>query len=235
MTLLKQSIEEEAGYTFKSQKLLKQALTHSSIKTEENPSNERLEFLGDAVLGLVVTEHIYKTFPELDEGELTAIKSVVVSHDSLLKIARKLRLRYYLSLGKGITNRRVIPDSLLANAVEAFIGAIYLDGGCRAVRSFVLPRIEPLVARASERRASANYKSLLQNYVQKKFGSTPAYRLVLENGPDHRKVFQLEAVVNERAFPPGTGNTKKTASQQAARNALKILQNEFGKLPDSSR
>jgi ribonuclease-3 len=228
-------LEEQLDYTFKSTRLFTQAMTHSSIKDDEHPSNERLEFLGDAVLGLVVTEYIYKVYPDFDEGELTAIKSVVVSHESLLKIARKLKLKKYISVGKGITKKRTVPASLIANAVEAFIGALYLDGGYRAARKFVLPHIEPLIIKASKKSAGKNFKSLLQNYVQKKFGSTPHYRLVTENGPDHKKVFELEAVVCERTFPPGAGKTKKIASQQAARHALRILQNEYGKLPNSSR
>jgi ribonuclease-3 len=228
-------LEKQLDYIFKSKKLLAQALTHSSIKDDEHPSNERMEFLGDAVLGLVVTEYIYRAYPDFDEGQLTAIKSVVVSHESLLKIARTLKLKKYLSVGKGITKKRTIPASLMANAVEAFIGALYLDGGYRAAKRFVLAHIEPLITKASRKTTGKNFKSLLQNYVQKKFGSTPHYRLVTENGPDHKKEFELEAVVCERSFPPGAGKTKKIASQQAARNALRVLQNEYGKLPNSSR
>jgi ribonuclease-3 len=227
-------LEERLEYTFRSKKKLEEALRHSSIKDEDHPSNERLEFLGDAVLGLAVTEYVYKTYPDLSEGELTAIKSVVVSSESLLKIARRLKLRQFLAVGKGITKKRTIPQSLVANAVEALIGAIYLDSGFRAARRFALSHVEPMVGRVVKKRNTANYKSQLQNYVQKKFGATPHYRLVTENGPDHKKTFELTAVVCDRTFPVGLGKTKKIASQQAARKALKILQSEYGKLPTAS-
>jgi len=137
-------LEKRIGYRFRIQRRLEEALTHSSIKDEKHPSNERLEFLGDAVLGLAVTEYVYKSFPELSEGELTAIKSVVVSSDSLLKIARALKLRQFISVGRGITKKRSIPSSLVANAVEALIGAIYLDSGYRAARCFALAHVELL-------------------------------------------------------------------------------------------
>jgi ribonuclease-3 len=234
MTAPLNELEERLGYAFRSRRKLEEALRHSSIKDEKHPSNERLEFLGDAVLGLAVTEFVYKTYPDLTEGELTAIKSVVVSSESLLKIARKLALRKFLAVGKGITKKRSIPDSLVANAVEALIGAIYLDSGFRAAKTFALEHIDPMVGRVVKKRTTANYKSQLQNYVQKKFGATPHYRLLTENGPDHRKTFELTAVVCDRTFPPGLGKTKKIASQQAARKALKILQNEYGKLPTAS-
>ena len=228
-------LEAASGHTFKNLKLLEQALTHSSTKDERHPSNERLEFLGDAVLGLVVTEYLYRRFPDLDEGELTAVKSVVVSRDSLHKIAKDVGLKRYLNLGKGITKKRSVPASVLADAVEAFIGAVYLDRGYRAARRFVMEQVEPMVERARKKNASRNYKSLLQSYVQRKFGATPHYRLVTEEGPDHKKTFRLAAVVCERTFPCGEGKSKKIASQHAARNALKILQEEYGKMPGSPR
>ncbi len=229
------AFETTIGYTFKSKKLLNQALTHSSTKDDENPSNERLEFLGDAVLGLVVTEYVYKHYSEFDEGALTAIKSVVVSGNSLITIARTLKLKNYLNMGKGITKKRSVPMSLMVDAVEALIGAIYIDSGYRAARRFVIEHAEPMVIRALKRRTNANFKSQLQNYVQKKFGATPHYRMVTEEGPDHLKTFKLAAVVCDRPFPFGQGKSKKTASQNAARNALRILQDEYGKLPPFAR
>lgn len=230
-----EKLEQRIGYTFKSKKLLERALTHSSVKDEKKASNERLEFLGDAVLGLVVTEYVFKTYRDLDEGDLTAIKSVVVSSDSLLKIARAIKLKEFLALGKGITKKRTVPSSLIADGVEALIGAIYLDSGYRATRKFIILHVEPRMSQVLKKRSTTNYKSLLQNYVQKKFGATPHYRLLMEEGPDHRKTFELTAVVGNRVFPPGKGKTKKVASQQAARKALRILQVEYGKLPGSSR
>ncbi|MFH1998079.1 MAG: ribonuclease III [Planctomycetota bacterium] len=231
MTPALNRLEKKLGYSFKKKELLTLALTHSSIKDDEHPSNERLEFLGDAVLGLVVTEFTYRSFKELNEGELTTIKSAVVSSSSLLKIANKVQLKEFISVGKGITQKKSIPTSLVANAVEAVIGAIYLDSGYRAAREFILGHIEPMVIKATKKRSNKNYKSLLQNYVQKMFGATPHYNLIDENGPDHKKVFQLSAVINDRVYPAGAGKTKKIASQKAAHAALMILQKKHGKLP----
>lgn len=231
MTPALSRLERKVGYKFRRKALLELALTHSSIKDEDHPSNERLEFLGDAVLGLVVTEYTYRLFPDLDEGELTMIKSAVVSSQSLLKIAKALELKQYISVGKGITKKRSIPASLVADAVEAVIGAIYLDSGYRASRKFILSHIEPMVEKASKKRSNKNYKSLLQNYVQKMFGATPHYCLVEENGPDHKKTFSLAAVVNDEEYPSATGKTKKIASQKAAHAALILLQKKYGKLP----
>ena len=229
-----EALEELLGYTFRSKNKLITALTHSSMKTDRDPSNERLEFFGDAVLGLVVTEYLFKNHPDLDEGDMTTIKSVVVSSDSLLKVAKAIRLRGFLSVGRGIVKRRSIPASLMADAVEAIIGAIYLDSGYRAAKTFVLAHVEPMVDKVLRRRARTSFKSRLQAYAQKKFGATPHYELITEEGPDHRKVFELAAVVCDRKFPPGKGKTKKIASQQAARIALKYLQDEYGKQPPST-
>ena len=226
------SLEEKLGYSFRKKKLLRQALTHSSAKDADHPSNERLEFLGDAVLGMIVTEELFKAHPDLDEGELTAIKSIVVSSASLEKTARKLGIRPYLIVGKGISSGRSLPPSLAANAVEAIIGAVFKDSGIRAARRFVKAHFGLLAKEALRRRRSLNYKSRLQYYAQKKFGITPYYRVLSMDGPDHRMTFTLSAVVGSREFPPGRGRTKKDAGQHAAREALKILKEEYGRIPD---
>jgi len=228
-------LEEKLGYSFKSKNILRQALTHSSAKDETHPSNERLEFLGDSVLGLAVTEFIYKTHPDLDEGELTAIKSVVVSSSSLIKVARELKIKPFLIVGKGISKRRALPPSVIANSIEAIIGSIYMDSGIKASKQFVLTYFKGLTDKALKRRQSLNYKSQFQYFVQRRFGLTPHYRVLSTEGPDHQKTFSLSAVVGEREFPPGRGKTKKDAGQKAAREALKILQGEYGKLPDPGR
>jgi len=228
-------LEASLGYKFKQAKRFITALTHSSVKDEEHPSNERLEFLGDAVLGLVITEYLYKTFPDLNEGEMTAIKSIIVSSDSLLKIAKSIMLKNYLVVGKGITKKKTIPPSIMANAVESLIGAIYLDSGYRASRAFILSQTEEMVAKVMKKRSKASYKSQLQNYTQKLFGSTPHYELISETGPDHKKTFKLIAVVGKKKFPSGQGKTKKIASQQAARIALRQLQEKYGKKPNPSK
>ena len=165
---------------------------------------------------------------------MTAIISVVVSRGSLLKTANNLKLKEFLALGKGISKNRKVPSSLISNVVEAFIGAIYMDSGYRASRRFILSWVEPMVEKVLKRRSGKNYKSLLQNYTQQMFGRIPRYRTISEEGPDHKKMFELSAVVMDRTFPPGKGLSKKTASLHAARNALRILRKEYGKLPDSS-
>lgn len=228
-------LEKVISYSFKKDHRLITALTHSSVKDEDHPSNERMEFLGDAVLGLVVTEYLYKNYPEMDEGEMTAVKSVVVSSDSLLKIAKEIDLKKYIAVGKGITKKRTIPTSLIANAVEALIGAIYIDSGYRASKKFILTHVESMVGKVMKKRSKASYKSQLQNYAQKMFAATPHYVLISEEGPDHKKTFELSAVVKKKKYPPGKGKTKKIASQSAARIALRILQEEHGKLPRASK
>lgn len=228
-------LEEELQYTFKRKKLLTEALTHSSVKDDKHPSNERLEFLGDSVLGLIITEHLFKTFKDLDEGQLTSVKSIVVSRASLIKIAREISVRKYLSVGRGISKKRAIPVSMLADSVEALIGAVYLDGGMRAARRLIISRFAPLASKALRSRKSTNYKSRLQYYVQKKFGITPHYKLLAQEGPEHNKKFSLVAIVGSEEYPPGLGNTKKEAGQKAARQALKVLQEEYGKLSGPER
>lgn len=225
-------LEKTLGYKFKSKKHLHEALTHSSAKDEENPSNERLEFLGDSVLGLAVTEYLFKNFPDLDEGALTTIKSSVVSSVSLGKVARKLKIRPFLIVGKGISRRRALPPSLVANSVESLIGAIYVDSGIMAAKRFVFAHFEDLLDRSLKRRQSLNYKSRLQYYVQKKFGLTPYYKLLSTDGPEHKKRFTLAAMVGSREFPPGKGKTKKDAGQRAARIAYRALQDEYGRIPN---
>jgi ribonuclease-3 len=226
-------LEKRLGYTFKSKTLLRQALTHSSAKDDSNPSNERLEFLGDSVLGLVITEHIFNTHPDLDEGELTAIKSIVVSKASLMQVGRKLKVRPHIKVGRGIAKNRSLPESLVANSVEALIGAIYKDSGIRQGKRFVMTFFGGLTDRALKTRRNMNYKSRLQYYVQKKFGLTPHYKLLSMEGPEHSKTFTLSAIVGSREFPPGSGKTKKDAGQKAAQQALKVLQEEYGRLRHS--
>ncbi len=227
--------EEILGYTFKSKKLLLEVLTHSSAKDDIHPSNERLEFLGDSVLGMVISEHLFKAMKNFDEGEMTIIKSIVVSRSSLLKIAKAIGIKDYLVVGKGFRRKRSLPMSLVANSVESLIGALFLDSGIRLSRNFILQHFGGVLESALKSRRNLNYKSRLQYYSQKKFGLTPHYKLVTQDGPDHKKTFTLRAVVGKMVLPPGKGNTKKEASQKAAREALKILQEEYGTLPNPDR
>ena len=218
--------EAQIGYHFKEPGFLAQALTHSSIKTEDNPSNERLEFLGDSVLGLVMTEFLYSYFQELDEGELTQIKSVVVSTSILAQESERMKLSSLYNVGKGVTRRRSMPVSLQANVFEAVVGAIYKDGGLEEARKFILRNLFHHVLAVAHNEHPRNYKSLLQQWAQKELNVTPGYKVVSEKGPDHLKYFEVVAVIGRKTYGHGSGKSKKEAEQVAAREALKTLMDE---------
>ncbi len=213
-------------FRFRDPSLLLQALTHSSIKTVDNPSNERLEFLGDSVLGLVMTEFLYNFFQSHDEGDLTQIKSVVVSTSVLARESERLGLDRYYSVGKGVTRKKKLPVSLLANVFEAVVAAIYKDGGLESARRFVLRNLYHQVLAVAENRHKRNYKSILQQWAQKELNVTPTYRVVAEKGPDHLKSFEVVAVVGKKKYRSGTGRSKKEAEQVAARETLRALLDE---------
>ena len=226
--------EEYLGYRFARLDHLDQALTHASTKTPERPSNERLEFLGDSVLGLVITHYLYEMFPDQPEGQLTKIKSVVVSTRTLAHASRECKLPRFISVGKGVTVNRTLPESLLADGFEAVVAAIYLDGGFEDARTFVLRNLESEIAKVVRNRHAKNYKSLLQHFAQKTFSETPRYRVVDEEGPDHHKRFRVMAQVGEREFGPGLGKNKKEAEQRAARKALLDLRREMAPADSAS-
>ena len=210
-------------YVFKDTAFLSMALVHSSAKEEGLRCNERMEFLGDAVLGMIVSDYLYATHPEFEEGDLSSIKSVVVSCQSLALRAGEIGLGDFILLGKGITQRKVIPESVLCNTFEALVAAIYLDGGVEPARTFVLRMLIPAVAEVLENKHARNYKSILQHYTQKELSSVPVYRVVKETGPDHEKSFGVVVEVNGEEYGPGPGRTKKDAEQQAAKLALEAL------------
>lgn len=215
--------EAQLGYRFREPQLLLQALTHSSIKTLDNPSNERLEFLGDSVLGLVMTEFLYNYFHNHDEGELTQIKSVVVSTTTLAAESDRLGLSDLYNVGKGVTRKRNLPVSLQANVFEAVVAAIYKDGGLEQARRFILRNLFHKVLAVVEDEHQKNFKSLLQQWAQKELNVTPTYKVISEKGPDHLKHFEVAAVVGKEIFKSGTGKSKKEAEQAAAEEALKVL------------
>ena len=217
------AFEKELRYEFLNLDLLRRALTHSSCKNHVEYSNERLEFLGDAVLGFVVTDYLYRAFPGETEGELTRIKSVVVSRISLAKVGRALGAGEYLILGKGLSRKKSLPRSLLANAFEAVLGAIYLDGGLEEARIFTLRLLDDLIRETVKERHGANCKSLLQQYAQRKLGKTPTYRVSAEEGPDHVKRFTVVSSLGDEDYGVGTGATKKEAEQDAAAETLRML------------
>src|SRR4051794_17587012 len=218
--------ERRIGYTFCDKGQLVAALTHASGAHHRLASNERLEFLGDAILGAVVCELLYTQFPQYLEGDLTKIKSVVVSRQTCAKISEALGLQEFLILGKGMTTHPTIPPSLLADVFESLVAAMYLDGGDAAVRPFIEAFIGPEVELAAAGELGGNYKSLLQQLAQREFSNTPVYHLVDERGPDHSKIFKVAAQVGPRHYQPAWGRNKKEAEQRAACNALSEIKGE---------
>jgi ribonuclease-3 len=214
------------GYRFRRPELLRAALTHTSGADTRLSSNERMEFLGDAVLGLVCCEQLYTRFPEYQEGDLTKIKSAVVSRRTCARISRQLDLGEYLFLGKGMHYQSVIPSNMLADVFESLVGAIYLDGGLEPAKDFVLKYLIPEIELVAEAAHAGNYKSLLQQVAQKEFNATPQYHLLDEKGPDHSKCFKISAVIGRYHYPAAWGRTKKEAEQKAAMNALAMVNGE---------
>lgn len=212
--------QNRLGYQFTDLSLLYEALTHSSGAATRLKSNERLEFLGDSVLGFVVCELLFSTNPEWLEGELTKIKSIVVSRKSCAEFAEDLDIVEFLIVGKGVTANGEVPRSLLANAFESILAAIYLDSDLATVREFLLPLVTPLIQDAVDGESQVNFKSALQQLAQKDFGVSPSYKVVAQKGPDHKKSFLVSAQIGKRSFSPAWGKNKKEAEQGAAANAL---------------
>ena len=223
--------ERRIGYVFQDKALLSAALTHASGAQHRLASNERLEFLGDAILGAVVCELLFVQYPEYLEGDLTKIKSVVVSRQTCSKISEALGLQEFLILGKGMTTHPNVPPSLLADVFESLAAAIYLDGGDAAVRDFIQRYIGPEIELAAAGELGGNYKSLLQQLAQRENGSTPTYQLLDEKGPDHSKCFKICAQVGRKRYQAAWGRNKKEAEQRAARNALSQLNEEAPPYP----
>lgn len=215
--------EERIGYRFKNRQFLTSALTHASGADHRLASNERLEFLGDAILGYVVCEMLYRQFPEFLEGDLTKIKSVVVSRQTCAKISRALNLQEFLIVGKGMAASQVVPPSLMADAFESIVAAIYLDGGEAPAREFIERSMQPEISLTHSGDAGSNYKSQLQQLAQREYGSTPIYQLLDEKGPDHSKCFKITAQVGGQRYMAAWGRNKKEAEQRAACNALSEL------------
>ncbi len=223
--------ERRIAYRFQDQSLLRAALTHASGADHRLASNERLEFLGDSILGYVVCELLFHQYPNYLEGDLTKIKSVVVSRQTCAKISEALGLQDCLILGKGMAASPTVPPSLLADVFESLIAAIYLDGGDSAARDFIKHYVAPEIELAAAGELGGNYKSLLQQFAQREFGSTPVYRLLDEKGPDHAKCFKISAQVGDRRYQAAWGRNKKEAEQRAASNALSELNGEPAPYP----
>ncbi len=223
--------ERRIGYVFRDKTLLCAALTHASGAQHRLASNERLEFLGDSILGAVVCEILYCQYPEYLEGDLTKVKSVVVSRQTCAKISEALGLQEFLILGKGMTTHPSVPPSVLADVFESLAAAIYLDGGDPASRDFIQRYMGPEIELAATGELGGNYKSLLQQIAQRENGSTPTYQLLDEKGPDHSKCFKISAQVAGTRYQPAWGRNKKEAEQRAARNALAELNGEAVPFP----
>lgn len=213
-------VELRIGYRFTDRTLLAQALIHASISPTRVASNERLEFLGDAILGAVVCEHLYRKFPVELEGELTKIKSNAVSRRVCAEVATELGFADAVHLGKGMGDRASLPQSLLAALLESVVGAIHLDGGIEPARAFILRCLEERIDESTRLGHQQNFKSVLQQSLQHKDLGTPAYHVLNEKGPDHAKCFEICVGLGERRFPGCWGMSKKSAEQLAALEAL---------------
>jgi len=225
--------QKDIGISFSQESLLGQAFVHSSYSNENPdfawPSNERLEFLGDAILNLIVTEELYKKFPTLPEGELTEIRASLVCRDTLAELASSLKLGDWLLLGRGEeANSGRAKTSNLANAMEALVGALYLDQGLAKARRFVLRQLKPELEKIRSGRTIPNYKALVQELIQGQKRPTPVYRLVEVTGPDHNRQFTLDILVDGEALGRGTGRNKKVAESQAAKAAWENLRCSHG-------
>ena len=219
------SLEEKLGYQFQDKSLLENALTHSSYANEHHAgraqSNERLEFLGDSVLGMVTADYLFRTHPDLPEGDLTRTRAALVCEGSLVEVAQQLSLGSYLKLGKGedAGGGRERP-SIVADAVEAVIAAVYLDGGIGSARKIIQKFI---LDREEEKSASRDYKTALQELVQRESGQVLGYQLIGSEGPDHAKIFSVEVDLNGIPVGQGKGRSKKEAEQNAAKAAIEKL------------
>ena len=218
--------EETAGVEFKDKAILRQAFTHRSYINENRSSglehNERLEFLGDAVLELIITNYLYKRFPAMNEGELTSLRSALVNADTCALVAQKLGANDFLFLSKGESkDMGRARQYILANTLEAVIGAIYLDQGIEASENFILTHITPLTESIIENGTWTDAKSLFQEKAQEHESITPAYKTLHESGPDHDKKFTIGVYLGHDLVGQGEGKSKQDAEQDAARDALK--------------
>ena len=223
-------LEKTIGYIFKNRKLLHTALTHSSYSNEKRAHgdkescNERLEFLGDSVLSLIVSDYIFSVYPDMPEGELSKVRAGTICEKALAEFARNIKLGDYLFLGRGeeLTNGRKRP-SILADAFEALLASIYLDGSIDDVKRFLLPFIKREIKSILESGHTADYKSILQQIVQQEKGELLEYVLVEESGPAHKRIFTVEARLNNNVVGVGTAGNKREAEQIAAREALSLF------------
>lgn len=216
-------VEEALNLHFQDLSLLQMALTHRSFIYEKagkgQPCNERLEFLGDSILACITADFLYRTYPQLDEGELSDVRAMLVKGDTLAKFAGATSLEKFLRVGKGERNAG-ISQRILASTFEALLGAIYLDQGLEAARAYLLPHIQPLANLIVEKRLFKDNKSRFQEMAQAHDGITPIYRLASQEGPSHEREFTVEVLLGEVVAGVGQGRNKQTAEQAAASAAL---------------
>ena len=203
-----EAAEQLLNHRFFDRELLKRSLTHASLVDSRLDSNERLEFLGDAILGMVVCEYLYQNYGHLLEGEMTKIKSLVVSRDNCAIIAEEIGLGELLRLGKGMSNRAVLPRSVIAAVYEALIGALYIDGGLEVASEFILSRMRSRIERADRSGHQHNFKSVLQQMVQRQYDQVPQYIILDEKGPDHAKCFEVCVELGAKRFSSCWGSSK---------------------------
>ncbi|HUV75198.1 MAG TPA: ribonuclease III [Dehalococcoidales bacterium] len=226
------ALQETIGVSFNNLALLEQAMVHSSY-VNENPAiapidNERLEFLGDAILGLIIAEKLYRDFPELTEGEMTRFRSVLVCRETLACVAEAVKLGDYLYLGKGEeASGGRHKTANLAGALEAVIAAGFLDRGLAVTRKLVLKLLSGELRKVTEQDVEVDYKSRLQELIQSKYQVAPAYRLVEATGPDHDRIFTVEVMAGDIVLGRGSGKSKKLAETEAARLALEFISTNF--------
>lgn len=228
--VMSEELMKDLGVTFADPRLLESALIHRSFAHERPDqvvgltSNERLEFLGDAVLNFLTASWLYERFPARGEGELTSLRAALVKTTTLARFARELRLGNYIRISRGEdTSAARNRNPLLADVFEAVLGAVYLDRGIEAARAFVLPFLEREIELILSGQAEIDYRTRLQERVQAEYGITPVYRTVRVTGPDHRREFTVEVLVGEEPFGLGSGSSKQMAAQNAARVALESL------------
>ena len=219
--------ERVLNHTFKDREWLHLALVHSSSKIDKGVCNERMEFLGDSILGMVVARYLFQEYPDFAEGLLTKVKSVVVSRPVLARCSAAIGLEQFIIVGPGMAGD-ALPETILADTFEAVIAAMYLDGGMAVARAFILGHLEHEIDAVVEDRHEKNYKSLLQQLAQRKEGITPTYRITDERGPDHAKEFCVAAVIGQRITDSAWGPSKRAAEQLAAEKTYKHLLVVYG-------
>ena len=219
-------LEKSLGYQFQDEKLITEALTHRSYKKEIN--NERLEFLGDAVMDLIVGEYLFELFPKAEEGTLSKLRAALVNEDSFTRLAKRLNLGkfLYLSPAEENNNGREKP-SILSSAFEAVIGAIYLESGFDAAKDVALRLLKAEFPVITPEELLKDYKTTLQEITQAYFGVVPEYRLISTSGPDHKKEFEIGVYIQDKEYARAKGKSKKTAQQEGARLTIEMLKKEL--------